>query len=435
MKKLFFALAAAGILLLAGACEDPTKSSPAGGGSIAVTFSGLTANGSATTTTTKLTLTFDKDITGLAAEDITLDAGTTGAGKGYLTRTGTGVYELVLGSITGSGQVSVSVAKSGYTVSGGPKTVPVYYYLDPDALPVTFSSLTADGSATATTTKLTLTFNKDIAGLTAADIILAPGTTGAQKGELTKLTGTGVYELVLGSITRTGQVSVSVAKSGYTVSGGPKTAPVYYYSDPDALPVTFSSLTANGSATVTTTKLTLTFNKDIAGLTAADITLDAGTTGTQKGELTKLTGTGRYELALTGITAGGNVSVTVIKSGYVISGGPKTAVVYGPGSASLSITFAQITDAAPSITGPVLYRYTNNGPTSVTLTVDNPSQYDSISWRVDGSGAYAASGTGGSFTLSADNAAYNTISTHSVMLSVRKNGVWYSKTVLFTVEL
>jgi hypothetical protein len=49
---------------------------------------------------------------------------------------------------------------------------------------------------------------------------------------------------------------------------------------------------------------------------------------------------------------------------------------------------------------------------------------------VDGN---AVTGTGESFTLSAANAAYNTIARHSVMLSVMKNGVPYNKTVSFTV--
>jgi ABC-type glycerol-3-phosphate transport system substrate-binding protein len=109
MKKLFLALAVAGSLL-AGACENPAKPSPSGGGAIAVTFSSLTANGSSTATTTKLTLTFSNDITNLAATDITLTPNSTGAQKGTLTRTGTGEYELTVSGITASGQISVSVS-------------------------------------------------------------------------------------------------------------------------------------------------------------------------------------------------------------------------------------------------------------------------------------------------------------------------------------
>jgi uncharacterized repeat protein (TIGR02543 family) len=96
-----------------------------------VTFTNLTADGSATATTTKLTLTFDKDITGLSAADINLTAGSTGAAKGTLTKTGTGVYELTLTGITAGGSVTVEVSKSGYNITGGSKTVTVYRYTAP----------------------------------------------------------------------------------------------------------------------------------------------------------------------------------------------------------------------------------------------------------------------------------------------------------------
>jgi formylglycine-generating enzyme required for sulfatase activity len=66
--------------------------------------------------------------------------------------------------------------------------------------------------------------------------------------------------------------------------------------------VTFISAAADGNATQTTTKLTLTFNKDIPGLTAEDITL-------------------------TGFTAGEPLNVAVAKSDYTITGSSKDVTV------------------------------------------------------------------------------------------------------------
>jgi len=105
---------------------------------------------------------------------------------------------------------------------------------------------------------------------------------------------------------------------------------------------------------------------------------------------------------------------------------------YATGTATLTITFAQIIDAAPSITGPTLYRVSNGGPTSATLTVANPGQYDSnsITWRVQDT---TVTGTGSSFTLSTDNATYNLIGEHFVTVSVKKSGAPYNKTVSFKV--
>ncbi|GHT73763.1 hypothetical protein FACS1894124_2630 [Spirochaetia bacterium] len=318
-----FLLAAASVLFMA--CRQPT-SGGGGGGEIAAAFTGVTAGGSATATTTKLTLTFDQAITDLAADDITL-SGLSGVTKGALTPTGTpGVYELGIGGITATGTVTVTVEKSGYTISGSPKTVTVYYYVAPGAIAVTFINLIADGgAAAAATTKLTLTFNKAIDGLAASNITLS-GPTGAKKGTL-RGTGIGVYELAVSGITADGNVTVAVEKTGYTISPNSKTVPVFHYDDPDATVAAFTGLTADGSETATTTKLTLTFDQDITGLEADDITLDAGSTGAIPGELTSI-GTGEYELAVSGITEGGSVTVTVEKTGYTISPNSKTAQVH-----------------------------------------------------------------------------------------------------------
>jgi len=79
--------------------------------------------------------------------------------------------------------------------------------------------------------------------------------------------------------------------------------------DPNA-PAKLSSATADGSATVTSTKIDLKFSKAVTGLTATDITL----TGAAAASVTKgsLTGSGTsWSLALTTVTGGGKVTVAV----------------------------------------------------------------------------------------------------------------------------
>jgi formylglycine-generating enzyme required for sulfatase activity len=91
------------------------------------------------------------------------------------------------------------------------------------------------------------------------------------------------------------------------------------------IPVTFSSVTADGSSTQTTTQLTLTFSQAINDLTANDISLN-GVDGVSKGTLS---GSGpTYTLPISGFTSGGTLSVSVEKSGYEISGSPKSTVIY-----------------------------------------------------------------------------------------------------------
>jgi glycine cleavage system H lipoate-binding protein len=99
---------------------------------------------------------------------------------------------------------------------------------------------------------------------------------------------------------------------------------------------------------------------------------------------------------------------------------------------SFSITFTQITDTAPSITGPTIYRSSDNGPTTVPLTVDNPSQYSSITWYI--TGTVVITGTGASFTLNSASSSYNSIGEHFLTLEVWKDGKPYNKTVTFTVK-
>jgi hypothetical protein len=95
-----------------------------GGGDIAVTFSSVTADGSATQTTTQLTLTFSQAITGLSASNITL-SGVTGVTKGTLSGSGP-AYTLSISGLTAGGTLDVAVAKSGYTISGSPQSVTIF---------------------------------------------------------------------------------------------------------------------------------------------------------------------------------------------------------------------------------------------------------------------------------------------------------------------
>jgi hypothetical protein len=189
---------------------------------------------------------------------------------------------------------------------------------------VTFSSVTANGSSTQTTTELTLTFSQAITGLSASDITLS-GVSGVTKGTLS---GSGSsYTLPISGFTSGGTLNVAVSKTGYTISGSPKTVTIYYYTSGGGggdTAVTFSSLTANGSSSQTTTQLTLTFDQAITGLSANDITLSG--VSVTKGTLSS-SGTS-YTLGISGVSAGGTLTVAVSKSGYTISNSSRTVTIY-----------------------------------------------------------------------------------------------------------
>ena len=101
-------------------------------------------------------------------------------------------------------------------------------------------------------------------------------------------------------------------------------------------------------------------------------------------------------------------------------------------SESFTITFAQITNAAPSIEVPTIYILAREGkPAVAVISVSNPDQYDtgSIRWHVNGDIANAV--LGNSITLDTTN--YTRIGEYSLTVEVKKDGIPYNKTITFVV--
>ncbi|GAB6391435.1 MAG: hypothetical protein MdMp014T_0808 [Treponematales bacterium] len=150
--------------------------------------------------------------------------------------------------------------------------------------------------------------------------------------------------------------------------------------------VAFTSVTANGSGTETTTQLSLTFSAPVAGLTENDITVSGAagvTTGTLSGEGPS------YTLPVT-VTESGTLTVAAAKAGYSIS----------PPSMTVDIYYAQSgggpepEPALPSLTGMVTI--TGRPMPGMTLRADTSmlggSGEISYQWKKADSadGAYAA---------------------------------------------
>jgi hypothetical protein len=289
-------------------------------GVTSVFFTGLTANGGASSRTTKLTLVFGGEIPGLSISDIELTSNDTGAVAEALSETGTaGTYELAVSGITDSGAISVAVAKPGFSFSPQSRSADAYA-----AAGITVAA-SANGSTTVTSTEITLTFTGDdgelidIDDLTTADITLGAGVT---KGALTH-PSTGIYKLGISGLSASSSVSVSVTKAGYEID--PDSQDVYCHY---AVPVSLNSATPNQSGG-TTVSVTLTFSAAIAGLVATDFTVTANGTGATRGSLS---GSGpSYVLTLGSLTASGTVGIAVSKPGFALSGSPKSiSVVKSP---------------------------------------------------------------------------------------------------------
>jgi hypothetical protein len=95
------------------------------GGVTNVSFTGISANGNSSTSTTEITLRFDREIPGLRASDITVkDRSGTNRFNGTLS--GSNPYYMSV-SASETGNIEITVDKSGYDISPSTRTVYVYY--------------------------------------------------------------------------------------------------------------------------------------------------------------------------------------------------------------------------------------------------------------------------------------------------------------------
>jgi len=129
------------------------------------------------------------------------------------------------------------------------------------------------------------------------------------------------FELYSGNTLRTIISEIVLIRSNLTSS---KTITLVD-DDLESTPITLMDVTANGNSTLTTNTLTLTFDQSINGLNSNDINL-IGIYGIKKGTLS---GSGpTYTLPVSGFTNSGSIAISVIKTGYSISGSPKTITIH-----------------------------------------------------------------------------------------------------------
>ena len=132
-----------------------------------------------------------------------------------------------------------------------------------------------------------------------------------------------------------------------------------------------------------------------------------------------------------GYTLSGFNSVTPGNKAVTVSFNGKTATftVTVLQVESFNITFTQLADYAPVITGPTIYRLDRVGrPSTVVVVVDDPNQYDldSVRWYINGNMTI-----GNSVTLKSVD--YSLIGEYFMTVTVKKGGIPYNKTVTFTV--
>ncbi|MCL2600077.1 MAG: hypothetical protein FWD88_02720, partial [Treponema sp.] len=231
--------------------------------------------------TTAIDFTFGVPVSGLTADDITVEDGTGAAIVWALTGSGT-EWSLEV-AVTSPGDITVTIAMPG--IEERTATVTVH--------PVTW---TAVPDSTTATTAIDFTFAIPVSGLTANDITIEDGTGTVTRGALTGNCTSWSLEV---TVTNPGTVQVTVARPGIES----RTATVEVH------PVTWT-VTATSSANAAV--IGFTFGAPVTELTAADITVTSGTGTVIPGALT---GSGTSRSLTVTVTNPGSIQVTVTRPG------------------------------------------------------------------------------------------------------------------------
>jgi hypothetical protein len=286
----------------------------------------VAADGGASTTSTKINFTFDKAVTGLTAEQITLVNDTGAATKGALTGSGTS-WSLGI-TVNTAGNVKVTISKAG--IEDAEKTVAVYKFVPP---PDTAYTAVADGAANTTTSaKIDLIFNATVSGLTAGDISVVNDTGVVAKGTLA---GSGTDWSLGITVATAGNVKVKINKTG--IEAAEKTVTVYKALPPPDITYTAA---ANGVADTTdSTAIVFAFGSAVTGLTAEQITVTDGTGAVTKGTVS---GNGTNWSLVIAVATAGNVKVKINKQG--IEAAEKNVAVHKAPVVNDDLTYSVLAD-------------------------------------------------------------------------------------------
>jgi len=231
---------------------------------------------------------------------------------------------------------------------------------------------------------------------------------------------TGVATVNNGTVTA---IAVGTATITVTTVDGGKTATcaiTVQAADPNAIAVTGVTLNKNSLILAVGDTATLTETVTPANASNKIVSWSSSDTGVAAVDNGTVTAVAEGEATITVLTEdGGKTATCAVTVQQTIQQ-----------AESFTITFTQISDAAPPITGPTIHHSSANGQTTATITTANPGQYADINWYITGT---AISANGNSITLDSNNNAYNRTGEHFLTVEVTKDGKLYNKTVTFTV--
>ena len=216
--------------------------------------------------TTRVTATFNKDVTGIALNDFSSDVGTVSR----FTKVSDKVYRITwTAPASGNGTATITLRANAATERNAVATVNIAYAPEPPAT-VSLTSLAASVN-TGQTTTVTATFNKDVTGIALNDFSSDVGTV----SRFTKVSDK-VYRVTwTAPASGTGTATITLRANAATVGNAEATADIAYAPIPPA-----RVILAAGASFISlgkTTTVTATFNKDVTGIALNDFSSDVGT--------------------------------------------------------------------------------------------------------------------------------------------------------------
>ncbi len=333
----------------------------------------------------------------LTTSNITLNK--TGTANGSVSLSGSGtVYTVTIGSITGDGTLSISLAANtasdlanNEAPAAGPSNTIIVDNTPPSVtIGKPSASITASNSITYTISYADANFGSG--SLTAGNITL--NTTGTANGTVS-VSGSGTsYTVTISSITGDGSLGISLASNtavdlagNEAPASGPSTTFIVDNTPPSlTIGNPSASITASNSITYSISYADINFAS--SSLTAGNITLNK--TGSANG-FVSVTGSGTsYTATISGITGDGTLGIT-------IAGGTAVDLAGNSAAADVGSTFI-VDNTRPSVT---------IGNPSSSITASNSITY-SISYA---DANFGSSGlTTGNITLNKTGSANGTVS-------------------------
>ena len=287
-----------------------------------ITYTAVADGEAAAVTSTKITFTFEEEIIGLEAADITITNDTGKAVKGTLTGSAK-IWDLSISEVV-AGDITVKIDKAG--IEADEKIVTLHEL-------ITWTAL-ADGEAgTTTSTKIIFIFSSALENLLESDIIITKGTGEAAMGALTG--SAKIWDLSISEVAA-GDITVKIDKAG--IEAAEKIVTLH-----EKL-ITWTALADGEAGTTSSTEINFSFSETVENLleNEIEITNDTGkaTKGTVSGSGTA------WSLALSNV-AEGSVKVKINKSGIETT--EILVVVYEAGFVP-NITWTALADGEGSTT-------------------------------------------------------------------------------------